>query len=57
MRRFPRYAFSEDLPGYQAKAAPGENGGARCGFGHFGGPGGSGAGHRLALARPVNVQD
>ena len=43
----------EDLPGCQATAAPGENGGARCGSQRPSCVGGSGAGHVVAVARPV----
>jgi hypothetical protein len=50
---FPGYALREDLPGYQATAAPGENAGARCGSRRPSGAGGSGAGHAVAVARPV----
>ncbi len=41
------------LPGCQATAAPGENGGARCGSQRPSCVGGSGAGHVVAVARPV----
>jgi hypothetical protein len=50
---FPRYAVNENLQGCQATTAPGQDGGARCGSRHHSGAGGSGAGHALAVGRPV----